>query len=265
VPAPLFVVGDVHGHRDVLVELLRAAGLVDAGEGWGGADARLYLVGDLVDRGPDGIGAIEVVRRLEHESDGTVRCLLGNHETLILAAHRFAGAEASIWGEAYYELWKLNGGVDRDLRELTAHDVAWLTALPPLAREGEWLIVHADTPAYVELGGSIEEVARATSSTLARGSVDDMDALLEILSDRMRLGDPGAVDALLGTYGGSRIVHGHTPIATMRAVDPREVTGPLVYAGGVVTNVDHCLFAGGPGFVTRLEDGSGPQVRPVSK
>jgi hypothetical protein len=25
-------------------------------------------------------------------------------------------------------------------------------------------------------------------------------------------------------------------------------------------NVDHCLFAGGPGFVTRLESGSGPEA-----
>jgi hypothetical protein len=264
VPPPLFVVGDVHGHRDVLVELLRSAGLVGAAEGWSGADARLYLVGDLVDRGPDGIGAIEVVRRLERESGGTVHCLLGNHETLILAVHRFEGEETSIPGEAFYELWKLNGGVDRDLRELTADDVAWLTGLPPLAREGEWLIVHADTPAYLELGRSVEAVARATSSTLARGSVDDMEALLEVLSDRMRLVDLAAVDALLGTYGGSRIVHGHTPIAAVRAVDPRAVTGPLIYAGGLVTNVDHCLFAGGPGFVTRLENGSGPEARPVS-
>ena len=37
---------------------------------WTGADARLWLVGDLVDRGPDGIGAIELVRRLERESAG---------------------------------------------------------------------------------------------------------------------------------------------------------------------------------------------------
>ncbi len=60
---PVFVVGDVHGHRDVLVELLRSAGLVDGGERWSGADAQFWLVGDLVDRGPDGIGAIDLVRR----------------------------------------------------------------------------------------------------------------------------------------------------------------------------------------------------------
>jgi len=62
---PLFVVGDVHGHRDVLVRLLREVGLVDPAERWSGGDALLWLVGDLVDRGPDGIGTIDLVRRLE--------------------------------------------------------------------------------------------------------------------------------------------------------------------------------------------------------
>jgi calcineurin-like phosphoesterase family protein len=265
VPSPLFVVGDVHGHRDALVDLLRTAGLVDSTESWSGADARLRLVGDLVDRGPDGIGAIALVRRLERESGGRMQCLLGNHEALLLAVRRFAGEETSIPGESVYENWKLNGGVDRDLRELTADDAAWLTALPPLVREGDWLIVHADTTAYLELGRSIDDLARATSCMLAQGSVDDVDLLLQVLSDRMRLGDPDGIDALLGAYGGRRIVHGHTPIASVLGVDPHGVTGPLVYAGGLVWNVDHCLFAGGPGFVTRLDDGSGLQARPVSR
>jgi hypothetical protein len=79
-----------------------------------------------------------------------------------------------------------------------------------------------------------------------------MDDLLGIVSDRMRLDDPAAVQALLDAYGGTRIVHGHTPIASLVGVDPRSVTEPLVYGDGRVTNVDHCLFAGGPGFVTRL-------------
>ena len=74
----------------------------------------------------------------------------------------------------------------------------------------------------------------------------------------MRLTDAAAVSSLLERFGGTRIVHGHTPIASVRGVDPGQVTVPLVYSGGRVWNVDHCLFAGGPGFVTRLDDGSRP-------
>ena len=57
-----------------------------------GRDARLWLVGDLVDRGPDGVGVIELVRRLQREGD--VHCLLGNHELLLLAARRFPDVDA---------------------------------------------------------------------------------------------------------------------------------------------------------------------------
>ncbi len=244
--------GDVHGCRDVLVELLRGSGLVDRDERWCGGDARLWLVGDLTDRGPDGIGAIDLVRRLEQESGAAVRCLLGNHEVLLLSVVRFGGEETSIPGESFHELWRRNGGVESDLRGLTPEHVSWITARPPLALEGETLLIHADTPAYLALGRSIDAVTRATRAVLAAGSASEVDDLLGIVSDRMRLAEPEAVRALLDAYGGARIVHGHTPIASLLGIDPQDVAAPLVYGDDLVTNVDHCLFAGGPGFVTRL-------------
>lgn len=73
----------------------------------------------------------------------------------------------------------------------------------------------------------------------------------------------GAVDALLGTFGGMRIVHGHTPIASVVGAEPRDVTGPFDYGAGRVRNIDHCLFAGGNGFVVRLDEtdgGPGPRA-----
>ena len=173
--------GDVHGHRDVLLELLRGAGLVDAAERWSGADARVWLVGDLVDRGPDGIGAIELVRRLERESDGALRCLLGNHETQLVAVYRFADEETSIPGQTFRELWLFNGGVELDLRALTPEHVEWMTRLPPLVRDGRWLVIHADTSAYLELGSSLEELSSATAAVLSRGSAEAVDELLAIV------------------------------------------------------------------------------------
>lgn len=252
--------GDVHGCRDVLLDLLRAAGLVDAAGGWSGRDARLWLLGDLVDRGPDGIGTIGLVQRLERESDGAVRCLLGNHEAFILAALRFGEQETSFPGSTFHDLWELNGGVDADLRGLTPEVVAWIASRPALAREDDWLLLHADTTAYLELGDDLETVVRTVAAILEDGDAQAHDDLLTILSDRMRLTDPPAVDELLAAFGGTRIVHGHTPIASVRGLDPRDVTGPLVYGDGRVWNVDHCLFAGGPGFVTRLDGGSGPEA-----
>jgi hypothetical protein len=122
-----------------------------------------------------------------------------------------------------------------------------------VAREGDWLLLHADSDAYLRYGGSVGEIDAAISAALLSADPPALEELLERLSDRLRLHDPAAVDRLLSTLGGSRIVHGHTPIASVLGVDPRVVTAPLAYADGRVLNVDHCLFGGGPGFVTRLD------------
>jgi hypothetical protein len=260
---PLFVVGDVHGHRDVLMALLREAGLVDAGERWTGGDAVLWLVGDLIDRGPDGIGTIDLVRRLERESEGGVRCLLGNHEAFLLSVHLAGAAETGFPGTTFEDVWLANGGVRRDLRSLTPDHVEWLSARPAIAREDDWLLLHADTDAYRGYGHSVEEVNARVSSVLASGDPAALDALLEALCDRLRLDDRGVVDTMLATFGGSRIVHGHTPIASVLGRDPRAIHEPLASGDGRVLNVDHCLFGGGPGFVTRLDETTASVVTPA--
>ena len=260
---PLFVVGDVHWHRDVLVGLLREAGLVDGAERWTGGDAVLWLLGDLVDRGPDGIGVIDLVRRLEEESDRRVRCLLGNHEAFLLSVHLAGGEDTSFPGTTFADVWLANGGVRRDLESLTPDHVEWLAARPAIAREGEWLLLHADTDAYLQYGRSVEEVNARMASVLAAGDPVALDELLETLSDRLRLFDPAVVDVVLAAFGGSRIVHGHTPIASVLGRDPRAITEPLRQGDGRVLNVDHCLFGGGRGFVTRLDESVAAVVTPA--
>ena len=250
---PVLVVGDVHGHRDVLVGLLRDAGLVDAAERWSGADAVLWLLGDLVDRGPDGIGAIDLVRRLERESEGSVRCLLGNHEAFLLAVHLAGDEDTGFPGTTFADVWLANGGVESDLRRLMPEHVDWISSLPAVAIEGDWLLLHADTDAYLRHGRTVAAINASVAGALRSGDPAELDELLETLSDRLRLFDPGVVDTLLTLLGGARIVHGHTPIASIRSVDPRAITAPLPSGDGRVLNVDHCLFGGGPGFVTRID------------
>ncbi|HSA52175.1 MAG TPA: metallophosphoesterase, partial [Yinghuangia sp.] len=54
--APLYVVGDVHGHLDELEAALQEQGLIDDEGRWTGGASRLWFLGDFTDRGPDGIG-----------------------------------------------------------------------------------------------------------------------------------------------------------------------------------------------------------------
>jgi hypothetical protein len=260
---PLFVVGDVHGHRDVLVGLLREAELLDTGERWTGGEAVLWLVGDLVDRGPDGIGTIDLVRRLELESEGRVRCLLGNHEAFLLSVHLVGAEETAFPGTTFADVWLANGGVHRDLRSLTPEHVEWLGARPAIAREDDWLLLHADTDAYRGYGRSVDEVNARVALVLASGDPAALDELLEALCDRLRLNERTVVDSMLATFGGSRIVHGHTPIASVLGRDPRAIHEPLASSDGRVLNVDHCLFGGGPGFVTRLDETAASVVTPA--
>ena len=64
----LWVMGDVHGWLDRARGVLDRAGVVDSAGHWQAGDNTLAFLGDLVDRGPDGIGVIDWIMRLEAES-----------------------------------------------------------------------------------------------------------------------------------------------------------------------------------------------------
>jgi Calcineurin-like phosphoesterase len=74
-------VGDVHGAYDRYLEILRVAGIVDAGGRWAGGRTHFVQVGDIVDRGNDSRKALDFLKRLEHDAPaGQVHIVLGNHE-----------------------------------------------------------------------------------------------------------------------------------------------------------------------------------------
>src|SRR2546426_5217375 len=247
---PPFVVGAVHGHVEPLVRLLRDAGLVDERIAWSGADARLWFIGDLVDRGPDGVGALDLVMRLERE--GAVRCLLGNHEAGLVAAYRYPAVECGVPGVTFGMVWEANGGVASDLARLRPEHLAWIERLPAVAQEGDRLLVHSDTDGYLRYGGDVASICAEVSRTVAGDDVVALDGLLETLADRSAFVEPDRLDRLLGALGYERVVHGHTPISDATRIAPTDATAPLVYAGGRGANVDPLPFAGGAGLITQL-------------
>src|SRR5687768_14306081 len=70
VVSAVHVIGDVHGQLAKLRDLLRGAELIRKDETWSGGDISLWLMGDLVNHGPDGIGVVELVMRLQQEAAG---------------------------------------------------------------------------------------------------------------------------------------------------------------------------------------------------
>jgi hypothetical protein len=257
---PVFIVGDVHGHLNKLRRLLMGVGLVGEELSWTGGPARLWLMGDLVDNGPDSIGVLDAVMRLQGEAaaaGGGVGVLLGNHDFLIAGARRFPEHIMADPRRTWLEDWWANGGQEPDRARLTQAHLAWLTALPALACEGDTLLAHADSPLYSRYGASIPEVNQNIRAVVAG---DDPAALESLL---LRFGEQRAfVDsrpdggerlrAFLAVFGARRLVHGHTPIGKITGQSLDQLTGPLIYAGGQAVDVDGGMAKGGAGFVYAL-------------
>ena len=72
----LYLIGDIQGCRPAFEALLQALDFSPSRD-------HAYLLGDLVNRGPDNLG---LLRRLREEED-SFTCLLGNHDLHLLAVH----------------------------------------------------------------------------------------------------------------------------------------------------------------------------------
>jgi hypothetical protein len=72
------VIGDLHGQADKLLALLTKLGYADSGGAWRHPERTAIFVGDLIDRGPQQLETVGIVRAMVEA--GTAQCILGNHE-----------------------------------------------------------------------------------------------------------------------------------------------------------------------------------------
>jgi hypothetical protein len=245
----LFVVSDIHGHLSDLRGGLADAGLLDGDDRWVGGDAQLWVLGDLTDRGPNGIEVIELMRSLQRQAPDQVHVLMGNHEALALGRALFPQTR-------FTEVWKLNGGQQRDQDALSPEHLAWLRSLPVLARAGDYLLMHSDTSDYLEWGSSIDEINQTVSSLLAEGDAEACWQVFAMLTDRYDFVGPRGADVareMLSTLGGNCIVHGHSIIGSLIDKPSAQVEGPISYADGLVVAIDGGRYDGGPLLVVQLD------------
>lgn len=130
------VIGDVHGCREELEELLRAAAA--------GPEDRLISVGDLIAKGPDSLGVMEWAMRAPN-----LECILGNHERRFLR-HWRAGtvSEEKTYDKDVYA--QFGPKLDQAMRFASK----W-----PLTVSGEgFLVVHAGFDPREELEWQSEAV-----------------------------------------------------------------------------------------------------------
>jgi bis(5'-nucleosyl)-tetraphosphatase (symmetrical) len=150
-----FVIGDIQGCCDALDRLLAATGFSPSRD-------RLFVLGDLVNRGPQ---SLQVLRRLR-TLQGAATCLLGNHDLHLLAvAH---GVRQAHRGDTLDDVLQ---APDRD---------AWLDWVRhgPLATQAAgWLLVHAGV---VPQWDAAQTLARAAEvQALLRGP--DLRGFLQVM------------------------------------------------------------------------------------
>ncbi len=83
----LYVVGDVHGRYDQLINLLQKSNVIDEDLNWIAGKSNLVFLGDLFDRGNDVTKVLWFIYELEQkaeDSGGRVHLVLGNHEIMIM-------------------------------------------------------------------------------------------------------------------------------------------------------------------------------------
>lgn len=160
----LFLVGDVHGEYDTLVQLLRNAGLVDERGRWSGGRKHVAFLGDLFDRGADVTRTLWFLYRLEHEAaaaGGGSHVILGNHETMVFTGDlRYVSTKedflATLHGTTYERLF--------DLRESVLG--RWLGSRPGLMKIDRALLAHGGVaPRYARYG--VEEFNDSLRTFLA--------------------------------------------------------------------------------------------------
>jgi bis(5'-nucleosyl)-tetraphosphatase (symmetrical) len=139
-----YLVGDVQGCAGALARLLATIGFAPSRD-------RLYVLGDLVNRGPDSLGTLRLLRDL----GSAATCVLGNHDWHLLAVA--AGVRPRHRSDTLDDI------LDAPDREAW---LDWLRQRRMAVHEQGWLMLHAgvvpqwDLELTLTLAGELESQLR---------------------------------------------------------------------------------------------------------
>lgn len=91
-----YVLSDIHGRIDPYHRMLKRIHFSE--------NDNLYILGDIIDRNPDGI---EIMKEVMDRKN--IHMLLGNHEYMMANTLSTDVSDVYQW-EEYYDLWAMNGG-----------------------------------------------------------------------------------------------------------------------------------------------------------
>lgn len=181
--ARLYAIGDIHGRRDLLDDVLQQIAEQDAKNA--GNPSEIIFLGDLIDRGPDSAAVVERVVALR-ASGRSISVLLGNHEEVFL---RVLQGEANLlpmfikiggretlfsYGITRHEYDTLsNEALAERMRALVppAH-LALLNDCDEMVFRGDYVFVHAGIRPGVPLAEQSENDLRWIRSPFLESNVD---------------------------------------------------------------------------------------------
>ncbi len=138
-----WIIPDVHGCAktlQILVERQLRLGKYD----------KLYLLGDYIDRGPNGKGVIDYIMHLQKE-EYEVICIKGNHEDLCIKAFE-ADQKKKLFGAKHTEQkeWEAVGAAEtlksfgvKHPREIPQNYIDWMKSCVPYVELEDYILVHA--------------------------------------------------------------------------------------------------------------------------
>lgn len=112
------IVGDIHGCIDEFDELLKTIS-------YNKENIRLICLGDLIDRGPDSVGAIRKARELNLES------VMGNHEHKFLKWYKSSGSRADVYDK------------HKHYTEFNDQDIEYIFQMSNFIKIDNTIVVHA--------------------------------------------------------------------------------------------------------------------------
>lgn len=199
---PFDIVGDVHGCRDELMELLDLLGHVDEnGELRRHPEGRIpVLLGDLTDRGPDSRGTLENARRLTEIGGLVIR---GNHDDKLLGWLRGKDVE-------------VKAGLDMTIQQLSGTTPEWRRDMADwIATLESHLMLDGGRLAVAHAGIDEEHQGRHTRGAWSMGLYGRPVKGGTELDEH---GFPMREDWALTYTGSAVVVHGHVVHAEPRIV-----------------------------------------------
>lgn len=178
-----YAIGDIHGRRDLLDELLDRITADESARG--PARTTLILLGDLADRGPDSNGVIARAMELE-ASDRASVFIMGNHEELMIRVwdgdrptaatfNRAGGRETlmsyGVSGEDY-DRWDLGDVTEATGRAIPKAHIDFLKRFRTSHRMGDYFFTHAGVRPGIALEDQDEKDLRWIRSDFIDSDTD---------------------------------------------------------------------------------------------